>query len=635
MGSFYSSEKAMLLKKVVLQHLQSQNIQELVRARLEQDLADGHRSKEEAAAEFKKQVVVDRVLQALTNSGAFVSALKPHLRQAQRTCLHLRVLGARAFLGHLHHQDEARDGQVYLSLSFRDQRFTSNRVRCDVDPALEGSFLLDLGLQLETDPRELLTVLDRIHIVALRRTSGGERTVIGTCSLDWRQVLVSGSVKTVAEIADRGRQSKLPTGLLDLSLELVPKAKELLGEEVLQRQLRLERSQEAESTSRFISYAKEWRTDFLRLRDAHKSRPVEMLARAENGDILPVSAFIQPLRGGRSIGSPLEAARFVSLLGVEERRSADSEGLRVWSDSHTFLARGSGSTEDHAVMLCNLLLGFGLDAYVCIGKDGKGRHAWVATLSSAGDVTFWESLTGRRYPQSDPLAMGQCPYRSLGCVFSQERFFANNQDEDSARLASFDFQNGAHWIGLDEAAIATIRKVPRVGFRPASLVPYREEERLETQLKALVGGYRSDRKLSVTWDDDLSHLLMPALVSYEHEHVLGVSSGQEEFQQSIKATVPVGHTFKAFPQQFNHRSATRVFKSLLQEPVFRDIIGSEADGVKLALRVRLSAYAEVSGTSMADGLNCSRNDWADVIGILDPSRITCEKGVPNLGNRQR
>lgn len=43
----------------------------------------------------------------------------------------------------------------------------------------------------------------------------------------------------VAEIADPNRKSDLPTGLLDLSLELVPKAKELLEEEVLQRQVQL------------------------------------------------------------------------------------------------------------------------------------------------------------------------------------------------------------------------------------------------------------------------------------------------------------------------------------------------------------------------------------------------------------
>ena len=53
--------------------------------------------------------------------------------------------------------------------------------------------------------------------------------------------------------------------------------------------------------------------------------------------------------------------------------------------------------EDHAVLLCSLLLGFGLDSYVCIGTKAKGlAHAWVLTLGHDGSATFWESLTGQR-----------------------------------------------------------------------------------------------------------------------------------------------------------------------------------------------------------------------------------------------
>jgi hypothetical protein len=54
--------------------------------------------------------------------------------------------------------------------------------------------------------------------------------------------------------------------------------------------------------------------------------------------------------------------------------------------------------EDHATLLCSLLLGFGLDAYVCFGTKAKGSvHAWVMTISTDGLVTFWESLNGHRY----------------------------------------------------------------------------------------------------------------------------------------------------------------------------------------------------------------------------------------------
>ena len=49
------------------------------------------------------------------------------------------------------------------------------------------------------------------------------------------------------------------------------------------------------------------------------------------------------------------------------------------------------------MLLCSLLLGFGLDAYVCVGAKAKGAaHTWVVTLGVDGLVTFWESLTGHR-----------------------------------------------------------------------------------------------------------------------------------------------------------------------------------------------------------------------------------------------
>lgn len=41
----------------------------------------------------------------------------------------------------------------------------------------------------------------------------------------------------------------------------------------------------------------------------------------------------------------------------------------------------SGDVEDHAMLLCSLLLGFGLDSWICIGTTGEGAHAWVMTIN--------------------------------------------------------------------------------------------------------------------------------------------------------------------------------------------------------------------------------------------------------------
>lgn len=56
-----------------------------------------------------------------------------------------------------------------------------------------------------------------------------------------------------------------------------------------------------------------------------------------------------------------------------------------------------GDCEDHTTLLCSLLLGFGLDAYVCVGTKAKVTpHTWVLTRGTDGSITFWESLTAHR-----------------------------------------------------------------------------------------------------------------------------------------------------------------------------------------------------------------------------------------------
>lgn len=74
-----------------------------------------------------------------------------------------------------------------------------------------------------------------------------------------------------------------------------------------------------------------------------------------------------------------------------------------------------------------------------------------------------------------------------------------------------------------------------------------------------------DLELATVWDNDLCHLLSPALSSYETERCLGVGGVcNEEFQDAIRRAVPDGHTFKGFPIQLLHRNARKAFNACLQ-----------------------------------------------------------------------
>lgn len=162
-----------------------------------------------------------------------------------------------------------------------------------------------------------------------------------------------------------------------------------------------------------------------------------------------------------------------------ENQSRHTKALTSDADSDCL----QGDCEDHATLLCSLLLGFGLDAYVCVGTNAKGvPHAWVLTRGCDGTITFWESLTAQRLvvfhvsglicsanvdhtllrfnfwnntdcllrylhraidPDAPPLApqpKPSSPYRTVGCVFNHRTFLANCQPSDAVNVCIFDFQ---------------------------------------------------------------------------------------------------------------------------------------------------------------------------------------------------
>ncbi|CAM9785873.1 unnamed protein product [Phaeothamnion confervicola] len=184
----------------------------------------------------------------------------------------------------------------------------------------------------------------------------------------------------------------------------------------------------------FYLYARAFWEQFTEISPVHRGRAITIFGVDERGQHRCVTTFVRPARAPRWLDSPRHAARFVSLLPFERRLGVGGRRLETWHSPHAFLARGRGDVEDHAILLCCLLQGFGLAAYVCtgtategddsdnggsgggggggIGGDGGwvGRsrhHVWVATLTGAGAsqrVVFWESLTGQRYQLATPGA---------------------------------------------------------------------------------------------------------------------------------------------------------------------------------------------------------------------------------------
>nr|XP_028593234.1 centrosomal protein of 76 kDa isoform X2 [Podarcis muralis] len=614
-------EKASELKQIIHQQLTKMDvhsrIREVLAETIREELPPQHQqlSQEDLMKALTRRGIIDDVMKELNfvtdiNDKEITSTPKPSThfvdRQAAvlkktnidptRRYLYLQVLGGKAFLEHLQ-EPEPLPGQICstltLCLHFRNQRFRSKPVPCACEPDFSDGFLLEVYKEsLDTS---------------------GETTLVASYFLEWRSVLCAENriTNVAVELLGVGTESKVSVGVLNIRLEMYPKLNKTLSQEIVTTQFSLERQKTAEKERLFLVYAKQWWREYLQIRTSHNTRLVKIFAQDENGINRPVCSYVKPLRAGRLLDTPRQAARFVSVLGYERAPiiGGGNSKQEQWCTLLAFLCRNKGDCEDHSNLLCSLLLGFGLEAFVCVGTKAKGApHTWVMTYGIDGIITFWESLTGHRYIHNpikpdDPPIVEQpkplYPYRTIGCVFNHHKFLANCQPTDAVEVCSFDLHDESKWKPMSGEAIksvcspgATTALPPFPPLCASSVDAAVTSNELELQLRMLVVEHRKDLGFSTVWDDQLSYLLSPALAAYELERTTGVSSGNEEFQDAIRRAVPDGHTFKGFPIHFVHRNARRAFAACLRSPFCDEILCCRGDQVRLAVRVRVFTYPE-------------------------------------------
>ncbi|KAK6186561.1 hypothetical protein SNE40_008576 [Patella caerulea] len=634
-------EKIHELKQIINSQLSQNDIQRHIRNVLDEVIKtefegkEGHISENELMRKLRERGVVDNIMKQMHFDGEMnipkpVSHFTNKDRQQasaqvkkvnidpSRRHLYLTIQEGKAFLEHLH-TTEVLPGQKVTSyftlhIHFRSQRFKTKPIPCACEPAFDEGFLLELHKESAgeagrmADNTSMLSISDPIHIVLIKTDSTGNTSLVASHYFEWRPVLTSpqNKMKVSIELKGTGIESQVPVGILIIQMELFPKPPDPLREEVLRAQLELERHRQADRKRGFLTYTSLWWEEYLQIRDAHKDRIVKIFATDENGNNKPVTSYIKPFRAGRLIETPRQAARFVGLIHHDKPKSLGQDKKEQWTNIHSFLCMNRGDVEDHAALLCSLLLGFGLDAYVCIGTRNKGSlHAWVMTLGTDGLATFWESLNGHRYihepldPDGPPMSKQnrvKYPYKTVDCVFNHRKFYANNQSSNAVEVCRFVLNNESLWKSMSEDAIGSVCGAMIQSswppLSPSTLDESFSSNDLEQQLRQLVTEHRRDQGLTSIWEDELSYLLTPALASYETERVTGISAGNEEFQDAVKLSVLEDHNFKGYPIQFTHRNPRKIFSTCLNSAVCNEILNCRGDQVRLGVRVRVFAYPE-------------------------------------------
>lgn len=82
----------------------------------------------------------------------------------------------------------------------------------------------------------------------------------------------------IEDVNVSGSESKVSAGVIDIQVELFPKTKQALSNEVITAQIQLERGRHAEQERLFLVYAKQWWKEYLTIREIHKERLVKIFA---------------------------------------------------------------------------------------------------------------------------------------------------------------------------------------------------------------------------------------------------------------------------------------------------------------------------------------------------------------------
>jgi len=171
--------------------------------------------------------------------------------------------------------------------------------------------------------------------------------------------------------------------------------------------------------------------------------------------------------------------RIVSVIPHVEDWVASSGQLdNVWCTSHQFLHICAGSTEEHAVLLCNYFLWLKQegqqvrDAWVIIGRaHPQGATHWVLTKDLDQDRgILWDPTNGVRYDldQNNAADVQYCPLQEVIVVFNDRDLFVNIRPDTAPVLGGggssdwLNFGDTKQWMSFFEADEDSIHRSKKI-----------------------------------------------------------------------------------------------------------------------------------------------------------------------------
>ncbi|KAK4473488.1 hypothetical protein MN116_002852 [Schistosoma mekongi] len=426
----------------------------------------------------------------------------------------VEILKGRAFTSHLQTYEDVHDDEFncpnvsfQLHIAYKDHRFSSKVFQCTAEPVINQYFCFEIisnytNKENDTIFEKLLVdkpvSLVQIVIISTSLVTG-RRSLIASTYFDWRPYFLGSSkcnevnsnhwtTNASIELKSTDPNCNVSAGILDLRLSLIctkksvntnlshpldqpinsnmsgvincqPSKLKHLSPSLVQAHFHLESIRSNERENSFTNYVRQWWRELTQLREGFFSnRLIKIFATDENGNTQFVCNFVNPLSVSHILETPYTAARFVSSIPYEPFCSIGNEIKERWYSGLAFVSSNCGDIADHANLLCSLLLGYGLEAYVALGTGQFNMNkqlmttssylcAWVVVCSDDYHrITFWDCITGHRYIHTISCCeqnLYSSPFYSVGCLYNDNSFYANIQPTDKVVNCSFNLKVGS------------------------------------------------------------------------------------------------------------------------------------------------------------------------------------------------
>lgn len=325
-------------------------------------------------------------------------------------------------------------------------------------------------------------------------------------------------------------------------------------------------------------------------------RFIQLHALRDDGMIVPISTLITPFTSS-CLPTASYCLRFIQLMPAPGRQQTPTlttatlpeHNQLTWSRVMTTLSVGAGTPFDKAILLCSMLRGYQVPAFVALGNctmpgskstisgSRSVRTAFVITIC-AQVIQFWDCLLSdcggmvelhslptegqyRLEKQIDSTGNAtRFSFETIDCIFNESMLLVNIQNTNMLRYipekqlvygTSLDISRPLFWKAFNQSTIETVynsyvynynmeedcrslasARLPRLLNNQNILKPFSPtlsiilSKHLTTNIWGLIEARRNAIGLSTPMSDQLSTILAPTVASWEQTRLMGSAIGQ-------------------------------------------------------------------------------------------------------------